>query len=164
MSFFTWEFLTRLITSALGSCAFALIFKTDKRHLPMVSISGFVTYLVYHTVSFFGGGFFVASFASTLFAAVFGEVCARVFRAPTILYLVTGLIPIVPGGEAYYAMRYLLERNTAMASAKLLSTGSVALGIASGIVLVSIIVAAWADRKKQIHITGDTYGKYKKDI
>ena len=151
MSFFTWELLVRLITSAFGSCAFALIFKTDKRHLLMVSISGFFTYLVYHTVSFFGGGFFVASFASTLFAAVFGEACARVFRAPTILYLVTGLIPIVPGGEAYYAMRYLLEKNMDMASVKLLSTGSVALGIASGIVLVSIVVAVWADRKKDTH-------------
>ena len=148
MSFFTSELLICLITSALGSCAFALIFKTDKRHLPMVSISGFVTYFVYYTVGYFGGGFFVASFVSTLFAAVFGEVCARVFRAPTILYLVTGLIPIVPGGEAYYAMRYLLEKNMDMASAKLLSTGSVALGIASGIVLVSIIVAVMADRKK----------------
>lgn len=148
MNFFTSELLIRLITSALGSCAFALIFKTEKRHLPMVSISGLVTYFIYHTVSFFGGGFFVASFASTLFAAVFGEVCARIFRAPTILYLVTGLIPIVPGGEAYYAMRYLLEKNMDMASAKLLSTGSVALGIASGIVLVSIIVAVWTDRKK----------------
>lgn len=148
MNFFTSELLVRLITSALGSCAFALIFKTDKRHLLMVSISGFFTYFVYHAVSFFGGGFFIASFASTVFAAVFGEACARIFRAPTILYLVTGLIPIVPGGEAYYAMRYLLEKRTDLASAKLISTGSVALGIASGIVLVSIVVGVLTDRRK----------------
>ena len=149
MNFFTMELLVRLITSALGSCAFAMIFKTDRRHLPMISISGLVTYFVYHAVSFFGGGFFIASFASTLFAAVFGEACARIFRAPTVLYLVTGLIPIVPGGEAYYAMRYLLEKKGDLASAKLLATGSVALGIASGIVLVSIVVGVWADRHKK---------------
>ncbi len=164
MNFFTGELMIRLITSALGSCAFALIFKTDKRHLPTISVSGLITYFVYHTVSYFGGGFFVASFASTLFAAVYGEVSARIFRAPTVLYLVTGLIPIVPGGEAYYAMRYLLEKKMDMASAKLLSTGSVALGIASGIVLVSIMVAVWTDRKKPIHVMEDKYGKYKKDI
>ena len=54
----------------------------------------------------------------------------------------------MPGGEAYYAMRYLLEKRTDLASAKLISTGSVALGIASGIVLVSIVVGVLTDRRK----------------
>ena len=151
MTFFTIQLFVRLLTSATGSCAFALIFKTHRRHLLMISISGLVTYFVYYTVSFFGGGFFVSSFAATCFAAIFGELCARIFHAPTILYLVTGLIPIVPGGEAYYTMKYLLESDMPKATEKLLATGGVALGIAGGIALVSLFFGVLADHlaKKQ---------------
>lgn len=149
MSFFTLELLVKLITSATGSCAFALIFKMQRRHLLMVSISALITYFVYYTVSFFGGGFFVASFAATCFAAAFGELCARIFHAPVILYLVTGMIPIVPGGEAYYAMKYLLEKDMARASEKLLSTGGVALGIAGGVALVSLLFGVLSDHLKK---------------
>ncbi|MBO5306254.1 MAG: threonine/serine exporter family protein [Clostridia bacterium] len=149
MSFFTMQLVVRLITSALGSCSFALIFKTHKRHLLLLSISGLITYFVYYTVGFFGGGFFLASFASTVFAAAFGELCARLCHAPAIIYLLTGLIPIVPGGEAYYTMRYFLERNMSMAMDKFFATVGVALGIAGGIVLVSLIFGVMTDRLAQ---------------
>ncbi len=165
MNFFTLPLFVKLFTSATGSCAFALIFKTHRRHLLMVSVSGLITYFVYYTVSFFGGGFFVSSFAATCFAAIFGELCARIFHAPTILYLVTGLIPIVPGGEAYYAMKYLLESDMSRATEKLLSTGGVALGIAGGIALVSLLFGALTDHltKRQKRVE-NKHGKYQKDI
>ncbi len=149
MTFFSLHLLIRLITSAAGSCAFALVFKTHRRHLAVIGLSGLVTYFVYYTVEFFGGGFFVASFAATVFAAAFGEACARVCHAPAIIYLLTGLIPIVPGGEAYYTMRYLLEHNAEKATEKLLATGGVALGIAGGIVFVSLLVGVIVDRLAQ---------------
>lgn len=158
MNFFTLHLLVRLITSAAGSCAFALIFKTHRRHLALIGLSGLVTYFVYYTVGFFGGGFFVASFASTVFAAAFGEFCARACHAPAIIYLLTGLIPIVPGGEAYYTMRYLLERNVTMATEKLLATVGVALGIAGGIVLVSLLVGVITDRRARKN-EGDGNGR-----
>lgn len=157
MSFFTVQLVVRLITSALGSCAFALIFKTHKRHLLLLSVSGLITYFVYYTVSFFGGGFFLASFASTTFAAAFGELCARLRRAPAVIYYLTGLIPIVPGGEAYYTMKYFLERNIPMATAKLIATLGVALGIAGGIVLVSLVFGVIRDRLAQ---RVDIHGKH----
>lgn len=159
MNFFTVQLLVRLITSAAGSCAFALIFKTHRRHLFRIGLAGLITYFIYHTVLYLGGGFFVASFASTLFAAAFGEVCARLFRAPALIYNLTALIPIVPGGEAYYTMRYLLERDMIRANEKLLATVGVALGIAGGIVLVSLVVGVIGDRIAQKH-GGDHGGKH----
>lgn len=146
MNFCTTELWVRLITSAAGSCAFAMIFKTNRRHLALIGLSGLFTYFIYYTVSFFGGGFFVASFAATLFAAAFGELCARTCHAPAMIYNLTGLIPIVPGGEAYYTMRYLLEKDMPQATAKLWATVGVALGIAGGMVLVSLVVGVVGDR------------------
>ena len=158
MNFFTLPLLVRLITSAAGSCAFALIFKTNRRYLPLIGFSGLITYFVYYTVEFFGGGFFGASFAATVFAAAFGEICARTCHAPAIIYLLTGLSPIVPGGEAYYTMRYLLEGDMPKATAKLWATVGVALGIAGGIVFVSLLVGVILDCRAKKR-RGDTHGR-----
>lgn len=158
MTFFNLTFFTQLITSAAGSCAFALVFKTHRRHLALIGFSGLVTYFVYYAVGFFGGGFFVSSFAATVFAAMLGEFFARACRAPAMIYLLTALIPIVPGGEAYYTMRYLLEQTMQKATEKLLSTGAVALGIASGIVFVSLLVGVISDRCARTR-KGENHGR-----
>ena len=55
-------------------------------------------------------------------------------------------------------MRYLLERNVTMATEKLLATVGVALGIAGGIVLVSLLVGVIADRRAQEN-KGDGNGR-----
>ena len=145
MSFFTLSFLIRLLTATLGTLAFAIIFRVDKRHLPWVSLSGLFTYFLFYTVSYFGGSIFLSALLSTAFTALFGEIAARIFHAPVLLYLLTGCIPIVPGGDVYYSMKYLLEGNTVLAGQKLLQTAEAALGIAGGIVLVSVWFGLYSD-------------------
>ena len=145
MSFFTLTLLIRLITATFGTLAFAIIFRVDKRHLPSVSVAGLVTYFIFYTVSYFGGSIFLAAFSSIAFTALFGEIAARVFHAPVLLYLLTGCIPIVPGGDVYYSMKYLLEGNTELAGEKLLQTAEASLGIAGGIVLVSVLFGLFTD-------------------
>ncbi len=145
MSFFTLTLLVRLVTATLGTLAFAIIFRVDKRHLPSVSVAGLFTYFIFYTVSYFGGSIFLAAFSSIAFTALFGEIAARVFHAPVLLYLLTGCIPIVPGGDVYYSMKYLLEGNTELAGQKLLQTAEASLGIAGGIVLVSVLFGLFAD-------------------
>lgn len=146
MNFFTLQLLIRLISSFLGSCAFAIVFKINKRHLLNVGILGFITYFVYYTVIYFTPSAFAAAFASTCVATVCAELLARKHHAPTIVYLVTGLIPIVPGADSYYSMKYLLEENMKMAGEKLASTVQVALGIAGGIVVISILFGILSDK------------------
>ena len=152
MTFFNLTLLIQLIASFVGSCSFAVVFKINKRHLVHVGFLGFITYFVYYSVLYFLPNVFTAAFVSTTVATAFGELFARKRHAPTIVYLVTGLIPIVPGADSYYCMKYLLEENMTMALSKLSSTVQVALGIAGGIVVVSILFGIINDniaRKKQ---------------
>ncbi len=145
MNFLTLELLIRLLASAVGSLSFGIIFRIDKRHLLAVAVSGFFTYFIFHTVAFFGGSVFASAILATCFTALFGEIMARIRRAPVILYLLTGCIPIVPGGDAYYSMKYLLEGNTPLAGEKLLQTAEAALGIAGGMVLIPLLFGLFQD-------------------
>ena len=156
MTFFDLELFIRVIASFIGSCSFAVVFKINKRHLLYVGILGSLNYFVYDAVLYFMSNVFVASLAATLAVTLCAELLARRKRAPTILYLVTGLIPIVPGSDAYYCMKYLLEENISLALEKLASTVQIALGIAGGIVIVSIafgIINDHISKKKQKQAT-----------
>lgn len=149
MNFFTADFFIQILASLVGAVAFAIIFKTNARHLPFVALSGLLTYAIYYTVFFFTDGAFLAAFLSTLFTALFSEFCARVRRAPAAVFLFTGIIPTVPGGSLYYAMRQLLVGDLDGALSYLASALSVGLGIAGGIMLVSILVGQITDHKRK---------------
>lgn len=148
--FFTLELLTQLVTAMLGTLAFAILFRCRVRHLPYASACGLFTYAIYYTAVYFGASLFFAAFLCTAFTTAFSEVCARLRRAPALIFLLPGTIPIVPGGSLYYTMRYLLEEDYTQCYRHLQSTLLVGLGIAGGIVAVSIFVTAWR-RVRKVH-------------
>ncbi len=147
--FFTLELLVKLIASFLGSAAFAVVFKVNKRHVVFGALNGFVTYFIYYTVIFFINSSFAAAFISTAAAAVFAELFARVRRAPASVFLIPGVIPTVPGSNLYFFMRNILETNTAEALSQLVIALSIALGIACGTVSVSITWGIISDKKSK---------------
>lgn len=152
MTFFNQSLYIQLVASLVGSVAFAVIFKTRLRHLPYVAIAGLMTYAIYYVVEFFLGEVFLAAFLSTLFTALFSEFCARWRRAPTAVFLFPGVIPTVPGGALYYTMRYLISGDTVLAFSYLISALKVGLGIAGGIMVVSIVVGQITDYKRKIYL------------
>ena len=145
MTFFTTELMIQLITSAICSMAFAVVFRVEARHLLHTALIGLLTYFVYYTVIFFGLHIFVASFLCTAFAALYAEIYARVKRAPTIVLLSPAVIPIVPGGDLYYTMQHLLNSRWQPALDALTRTLAVGLGIAGGIVVISIAFRIFVD-------------------
>ena len=92
---------------------------------------------------------FPAAFVSTMFTALFAEIASRVRKAPTIVFLIPGVIPTVPGGALYRAMRALLLLDFAGASEALLTTLQIGLGIAGGILTVSIIFGSVMEKIKK---------------
>ena len=146
MSFLTVDLLIKLVASFVCSVAFAIIFKIAPKHLLYAGVCGLATYFVYYTFEFFGFTLFVAALASTMVTALSAELLSRLRRAPTIVFLIPGVIPTVPGGSLYNAIRYLLLEDLSLAYKYLFDTLQVGLGIAGGIVTVSILVASILER------------------
>ncbi|MBE6605188.1 MAG: threonine/serine exporter [Ruminococcaceae bacterium] len=148
--FLTASFLLQLVTACGGTLAFAVLFKVRAKHLPFAGACGVLAYILYYTVVFFGGSLFTAAFASTAAAAVFSECCARLRRAPAPVFLVPGTIPIVPGSDLYYTMRYLLSGDLPDCTHHLVCAVLVGLGIGGGIVTVSLIFGLLLGHKHEI--------------
>lgn len=134
----------------VGALSFAVLFNVAPRHLISGALCGLLTYAVYYTVEFFTmGEAFPAAFVSTMVAALFAEITSRVRKAPTIVFLIPGVIPTVPGGALYRAMRALLLFDFSGAGEALLTTLQIGLGIAGGIMTVSIIFGSVMEKIKK---------------
>ena len=136
----TLDFIIKLTSVTVGTVAFAVLFGVRPKHLLTVGICAAITMALYAFIEFYGLSLFTAAFVSTILAAVYSEVCARVRRAPAIVFLVPCLLPTIPGGSLYRAMSAFLSKNYQSGLEYLMTTLKISIGIAGGIVTVSLLV------------------------
>lgn len=131
-----------LITSFIASAAFGIIFNAPKRTLLQCGFSGMAGWAVYFLLDERLDTLY-ATVAATLIVGVISQIFARIYKKPVILFSVSGIIPLVPGGMAYDAMRNFVssEYNMAvqLAAQAFLISGSIAIGLVLSEVLNQII-------------------------
>lgn len=139
MTYFSLEFLTKAISAFIASLGFVIILKENKRHILISGICAMCTYIIYYTVMYFMDSVFAAALISSAFTALFSEILARIQKAPTLVFIITGVIPTVPGGDLYRTMRCLILSDFNGALENLLITLEIGLGIAGGIAAMSML-------------------------
>jgi uncharacterized membrane protein YjjB (DUF3815 family) len=125
--------LAQLMTSFLASSGFGILFNAPKNALIKCGLVGMCGWMIYFFIVEKGIDSVPASFAASFAVAIISQFFARKYKTPMIIFIVGGIIPLVPGGLAYDAMRNFVanDYNTAInLSAKVvLIAGAIALGI-----------------------------------
>ena len=134
------QIIVGLISAALSSFGFAILFRVRKKHLFATAVGGLLGYAIYLPVAEVMAGEFIPNFLGALLCAIFCTICSHGLRAPVQIYLIPVLIPLFPGGSLYYAMYYLLAKNYEVFSEYAIRTMESALGIAGGM-LIGLAVA-----------------------
>jgi len=127
------EVLGQMITSFFATGAFGILFNAPKESLVKCGLIGMGGWLIYYLLEGFSNNALLATLAATIFIAVLSQEMAKFYKMPVIIFSVAGIIPLVPGGLAYDAMRNFVENdyNTAIALAAkvLMLAGSIAFGL-----------------------------------
>lgn len=136
-----WEmdFVVEMISAVIATVSFAILFRLRARYLVLAGIGGGITYFIYYVINAGFGALFAASFFASIFSALYSEVCARVKRAPATLFIFPCAISIVPGGSLYRTMISLISADYDAAWDYFGDTMSVAMGIAGGLIFVSLV-------------------------
>ena len=143
--------ITQLIMAFLGTVGFALRFHLRKSLILPASIGGFISwgiYLIFYEV--FGYGYFVSALIACVCVAFYSEILARKLKAPANLFLIPGVVPLIPGSSLYYAMSYAVTGEMDIAKTYSLKMIEFALGIAIGISLVVAVFVMKERIKKEI--------------
>lgn len=138
-----------LLWASLGTLGFGLIFNANKNKLIYILISGFLNYFAYALTYQLSHNLFLASFICAAITYIYSVIMARVSKCPSVIYVLTGLIPSVPGSYLFYTMQNIVLGNQSLASKYALITTEVILGIASGIALFSMLFNLYKDIKNK---------------
>ncbi len=131
--------ITKLIAATVATLGFALIFKANARHLAAITVGGTIASAIFIYLDVLGANLFVSNFVAVAALAILSEIFARLFRAPTAIFLLPGTIILFPGGALYYAMSGLILKNPSLAAENGLAALLIGLGIAGGMISASVI-------------------------
>ncbi|GGH88507.1 uncharacterized membrane protein YjjB (DUF3815 family) [Pullulanibacillus pueri] len=125
--------LSQLVTSFISSAAFCIIFNSPKQALLKCGFVGMVGWMVYIGLVNWDVNIILANLIAAFAVAVISQTFARRYKMPMIIFTVAGIIPLVPGGMAYDAMRHFVENDYPSAvelSAKVfMLSGAIAMGL-----------------------------------
>lgn len=122
-----------LLFSFLAAAAFGIIFNAPKSSLIQSGFVGMLGWIIYILFTMNGADAVNATLIASFVIAVASQVFAKLYRTPIIIFIVAGIIPLVPGGMAYDAMRNFVENDyniaLALAAKAFLISGAIAMGI-----------------------------------
>lgn len=125
------ELILPCICSFIACCAFGIQFNIRIRHLIAASVGSIVSQLIYSLLAAGTLSESLCCFVAAAAVSLYSEIMARSFKAPVNMYLIVGIIPLVPGGMTYYAMLALVMGD----SDTFFSRASIALGAAAAIAM-----------------------------
>ncbi len=130
----------QILAAAIGSLGFCLYAHVRAKHMIAASIGGALGWGVYLVLSQTELNLFMSTFAATAAVYIWCEIMARIMKAPVTLFLAPGIIPLLPGSNLYYTVLALLNQQHGEFQVQGQTTVIVTIGIASGVVLSSIVV------------------------
>ena len=131
--------LIQIITGGLGALGFALLFNIRGKKLVAAAIGGFLSWGIFLGLGLIMPGEPIRYFLVSAIISLYSEIMARWLRTPTTTFIITALIPLIPGGSLYYTMSAALGGDMADAVTRGLYTLELATALALGIVLVSAL-------------------------
>ena len=138
-----------LVTSFFGTIGYACTFNTNSKRLIAAGFGGFIGWAAY-----IGVGYFVSSepmkyFVAAVVINIYAEIMAVREKAPSTVFLVSAIMPLVPGGMLYKTMHYAVTKEWHKFGKLGANTISVALALALGMLIANSIIKSIRKRRRK---------------
>lgn len=122
----------QLFAALLGSFGFAMLFNSKIKYALIGSLGGVCAWGIYLIADMFFNRVFFVCLCASFFAALFGEICAKLFKAPAPVFFITAVIPLIPGSMLYHTISSIVISDWSAASKFAFLTAEYAFAIAIG--------------------------------
>ncbi len=135
----SWTNLVEIITAGIGALAFGVLFNLHGKKLLSVFLGGAIGWLFVLLLILAGADEPTAYFVVALLLSLYAEILARTLKAPTTVFIIPSLIPLVPGSSLYYTMAFGLSGEKELFSGKAFTTLTLAAALAIGIIIATVL-------------------------
>lgn len=139
----------QLPAAFIGTIGFSALFGAPRRYYIDCGLAGTAGWAVYLLLASAGPTHVVgAAFLGALAVAVMAHLLAVTRKCPVTVFLICGIIPLVPGGGIFWTAYYIITNQLRLAA----TTGFTALKVTIAIAGAIILAAALASRLQRKHI------------
>ncbi|MFZ5626957.1 MAG: threonine/serine exporter family protein [Bacillota bacterium] len=142
--------MLKVLWAAIASALFGILFAVPRRWLFTAAAGGGLGWASYTWLTAINLNGIVAMFLAAVMVALFSQTAARLGKVPVPIFLVPGVVPLVPGASAYEAMFNLVHGQTAAGLAKTVETLLLGLAIAGGLALGAALFRARTGGKANV--------------
>ena len=131
--------IIQILSGTVGSFGFSVLFNIRGKRLPVAVAGGFFSWIIYVLFDHLGLGEVMNYFLVATLMSAYAEVMARVVKCPTTTFIMSSLIPLIPGASLYYTMRYAFEGISQIFLNKAIYTLELAAALALGVIVASAV-------------------------
>lgn len=130
------ELLLQAAAAFVAVVTLGVIFSVPRRFLSYSGFVGSLGWTAYMGMQKICGNGMLVMFLSALMVAFLSHLIARICKAPVTVFLITGILPLVPGVGVYRIAYYFLLGDNSMAGFYFIYTLQMASMIAVAILLI----------------------------
>lgn len=142
------QLLASFAYAYIACLAFSFIFNLRGRFIALAPLGSSISWIVYNLMAFTNADL-LQYFIATMAVSIYSEILARKYKAPVTMFLIIGLLPLVPGAGIYYTMEYAVAGNQLEFYNSLVHTLAIAGCLALGIMLVSAMFRIYFQLKQR---------------
>lgn len=131
--------ILNFIYAFFASIGFSVLFNIPRKEMIYAGICGGFGWVFHIQLQSVGMSIVFTSFVGALIVGIMAELFAKYRKKPATVFVVPGIIPLVPGYGLYFAMLSIIEKNYEEATRVGFETFIVASVIASAIIISTTI-------------------------
>lgn len=135
--------IIQVLAAFAGSMGFAILFNVRGKRLIAAAIGGLLSWLLFIIISKYIMNDPVVYFIVACVISIYAEILARVLKTPTTTFIITSLIPLIPGGSLYYTMVLAFEGDANTFLPKAISTLQLAAALALGVIVSATLTSVF---------------------
>jgi len=135
-----------ILSAFISTIGFAIVFHTQKKHLLVCGGIGAIGWAIYLLGESRGFSVLLSTFLATLLVSELSYLLAKKLKTPITIFLIAGIIPLVPGLPLYRTMYSLMLSDYTVSLTYAILTFEIAGSIAGAIVIISLFPLLWKKR------------------
>lgn len=140
----------KLIAVFFMSASFAILFRIPRNLLGYTGLVGIAAWLAMYVTLSISNNIILADFVGSLVIGLSAELLARFLKKPATLFMIPGFIPLVPGGETYNTVRYLVEGRYLDGAAMGMRAALIGSAIAFGVFVSSTLLRLFMNKQTKL--------------
>ena len=132
--------IIQVLSAFIGTFGFSVLFNVRGKRLFFASLGGLIAWLFFVIFIIFIPSEVTIYFIVALIASLYAEIMARLLKTPTTTFIITALIPLIPGSSLYYTMSYAFQSDLEKFMHKGIYTLELASSLALGVIIASAFI------------------------